>query len=323
MRWIWTIALLAVFSLSAKSQQALQHTWYMWDPFGWNPAWAGMDGSLVFTGMLRKQWVQHPGSPLTRSFNAHMPVFIASGGAGLRFKSHELGLWQVNELAAAWNYQLELSRTAILSFGVEAGMVQRQLDGARIRTPEGIYLPEPAPIDHQDDLLPDGVTRASVPTFGAGLYLLTQKFGAGVAVQQLTSPALAFDRFAFQLDRTLIFSAGYSWEVSRSVVLLPSVLVKSDVVQTQTDISLLAQFNDNIFGGLSVRGYSPSTLDAASVLLGVRLGAQWWLGYSYDMGLGPLQQAANGSHELIVRYNLGKPIGKGKLPPVIYNPRDL
>lgn len=301
----------------------MQHSWYMWDAFGWNPAWAGMEGSLVFTGMLRKQWVQQPGSPLTRSFNAHMPVYITSGGMGLRLESHELGVWQVVELAAAWNYQHELSRTAILSLGLEAGVVQRQLDGTRIRTPGGIYLPEPTPLDHRDALLPAGSTRASVSTFGAGLYLLTPKFNAGVAIQHLTSAVLRYEPFSFQLDRTIYLSAGYRWEVSRSLALLPSLLVKSDVKQTQTDISMLAQLNDNIFVGLSVRGYSPVTLDAAVVLMGVRFGENWWLGYSYDMGMSPLQQAANGSHELIVRYHLGKPIGKGKLPPIIYNPRDL
>jgi hypothetical protein len=28
-----------------------------------------------------------------------------------------------------------------------------------------------------------------------------------------------------------------------------------------------------------------------------------------------------GSHELMLRYSLNKPVGRGTLPPVIYNPR--
>jgi hypothetical protein len=28
-----------------------------------------------------------------------------------------------------------------------------------------------------------------------------------------------------------------------------------------------------------------------------------------------------GSHEILLQYNLGQSFGKGKLPPIIYNPR--
>ncbi len=323
MKWAYILVIFLFFSWLLKGQQQLLHSWYMWNTFDWNPAWAGMEGSLVLTGLLRKQWVQQPGSPLSRSVNAHMPVYIAHGGAGLRIRQAQLGVWEVLDVSAAWNYQLELGRASVLSVGAAAGMVQRQLDGSRIRTPQGTYLPEPVPIDHQDELLPEGIVRASRPTFDVGIFLLTKRLGAGIAVQHLTAPVLSFSSFGFQFDRTFYAAISYKWEFTRTLTFLPSVWVSSDVWQTQTNISLLVQLNDNIFSGFALRGYSMQTLDAAIFLIGVRLGEQWSLGYSYDMGLGTLQQASNGSHELILRYQLGKPIGKGKLPPIIYNPRDL
>jgi hypothetical protein len=36
-----------------------------------------------------------------------------------------------------------------------------------------------------------------------------------------------------------------------------------------------------------------------------------------------LQEVTDGSHEVMLNFNLNKPIGKGKPPKIIYNPRFL
>ena len=112
-------------------------------------------------------------------------------------------------------------------------------------------------------------------------------------------------------------------EISRKLSLHPSVLVRSDAVQTQTDFSLTAKFNDNIFGGVSLRGYNSESIDAAAILAGFRLSEKTTFMYAYDMTLSGLRDVSNGSHEVGLRYNLNKPIGAGRLPRIIYNPRSL
>jgi hypothetical protein len=47
------------------------------------------------------------------------------------------------------------------------------------------------------------------------------------------------------------------------------------------------------------------------------------LGYSYDLTRSSLNTVSNGSHELLLRYQLDKPVGQGQPPPIIYNPRSL
>ncbi|NJO86582.1 MAG: type IX secretion system membrane protein PorP/SprF [Lewinella sp.] len=84
---------------------------------------------------------------------------------------------------------------------------------------------------------------------------------------------------------------------------------------------LCFQRNDNIFLGASFRGYNDSTTDAVVLLGGLNVSSQITLAYGYDLSLSPLRNVQNGSHEVVLKYNLGKSIGAGLPPPIIFNPR--
>jgi len=64
-------------------------------------------------------------------------------------------------------------------------------------------------------------------------------------------------------------------------------------------------------------------LDAVALMAGFKLNEKLSVGYAYDIGLSALNSVSSGSHELLLNYNLGAPIGKGRPPAVIYNPRSL
>ena len=87
------------------------------------------------------------------------------------------------------------------------------------------------------------------------------------------------------------------------------------------DFSVLFNYLDNIFLGASFRGYTKNAQDALIGMVGIKLSQQIKVAYAYDYTLSNLNVASQGSHEIVLQYNLGKPIGKGKLPPIIYNPR--
>jgi hypothetical protein len=53
----------------------------------------------------------------------------------------------------------------------------------------------------------------------------------------------------------------------------------------------------------------------------MRLNTDWTLAYAYDIGLSPLNNVQQGSHELVLKYNLNKKIGYPKALKVIHNPR--
>jgi hypothetical protein len=100
-------------------------------------------------------------------------------------------------------------------------------------------------------------------------------------------------------------------------------LLKSDLVETQIEFSTIARYNDNIFGGVSFRGYNSNSFDAVVILAGYKLNENLTLSYAYDITLSGLSEVSRGSHEIMLNYNLNKNIGKGRLPKIIYNPRFL
>ena len=101
------------------------------------------------------------------------------------------------------------------------------------------------------------------------------------------------------------------------------ITAKSDFIEIQTDISSVFQINGNIFGGISLRGYNSTSIDAMAFIIGIQLDKHYTLSYSYDLGLSGLRRAHEGTHEILLNYNLRKMIGTGQPPKIIYNPRYL
>ena len=64
---------------------------------------------------------------------------------------------------------------------------------------------------------------------------------------------------------------------------------------------------------------------ASAIILGagVRISGKFMLYYAYDLMLGGLAGQHQGTHEILLRYNLGEKIGAGLPPRIIYNPRNL
>ena len=87
------------------------------------------------------------------------------------------------------------------------------------------------------------------------------------------------------------------------------------------DAGVKISYNDNIVFGASFRGYSSLSVDSVVPFIGYYFGERVSLYYSYDIGISALKTVHGGSHELFIRYDLGKAVWKGKLPPIIYNQR--
>ncbi len=308
------------FSL-AYSQQPAQYSLYMLNPMGFNPAYVGLDNSLSITGVFRRQWAGLNGSPTTQNLSAHAPVYLLSGGLGINIENDALGARQFTSASLAYAYQKPLLGGTI-SLGLSGGMLQYQLDGSKIRTPDGDYS-EPGNINHNDDKLPLSAENVMVPAFHAGIYFINEWMDAGFAVRNLNEGEAAFSTINLSLQRSFNFNLGFRFYVGDDLAVQPSALVRSDLTQTQTDLSVILRYNDNIFGGASLRGYNANSLDAVAIIAGFKLSEKITLAYAYDLTLSDLSAVSNGSHEITLNYNLNKVFGKGRLPGVIYNPRSL
>jgi type IX secretion system PorP/SprF family membrane protein len=319
MKWILTMLGVVLLGGSLWAQQPAQYTQYMLNRMAFNPAYAGMEESLHFTGVFREQWVGLPGNPSTQYAGVHMPLYLIGGGVGLQLENESIGAERHIHVSGNYSYQIPLGRDGRLSFGAQVGIRQITLDGSILLTPEGNY--EGGIINHNDVLLGEGIVSGNSPTFGAGVYLQKGAWEFGVSALNLLESGLGLNDLEVIQDRTFFGFAGTQFQAGYRWVIRPSIMLKSNLEQLQVDFSVLSQYQDNFFLGASFRGYSPNSLDAVALIAGVQLSSQIRLFYSYDATLSTLQAVSTGSHEVSVHFLLGKPVGQGRYPGVIYNPR--
>ncbi len=312
-------------AFAATGQQLPQFSQYALNPFAYNPAYAGMENTLVVTGAYRKQWADLTGAPETQHLNVHCPINYLHSGAGFLVENDLIGAHRTTQVKVAYDYQLEFGQSTVVSLGASAGYLQYSLDGAKLRTPEGEYGASAGGVfSHEDPILPATRTQAGVPTVGLGVFLSSGKLVAGVAVHSVLSSAAVFSGdvpLQVRVQREYLATAGWLFKVSNSLNFKPSLAVKTDFRVTQAEFSGILNYRGNMLAGVSFRGISQNQRDALVLLGGIRLNARTFLTYSYDVTLSALGASNSGSHEIMLKYSLERPLGVGKLPPVLYNPR--
>lgn len=317
----WLITLSALFlGFGVEAQQTPQYSLTQQNLYVANPAVAGLSGTLEAVGMVRQQWVGLEGSPATQLLTITLPIPYVSSGFGMSFENDAIGARRTTAFQASWNWIGRLGGGQ-LSIGAQGGLFQMGIDGAKLRTPTGNY--SLGGINHRDQILPSTQINAQTWTFGAGAFFQTTNFSLGISSQHLHAPTLSFEgtqQIAWQLQRTYMASAAYNLEIG-ALHFTPFIFVRSDLSRTQYDWALSMKWNDNIFLGGAFRDFNFSSPQSLVIFGGLKLSEKWSLAYAHDISLSALAVVQRGTHEFMLRYNLGREIGKGKLPPIIFNPR--
>ncbi len=309
---------LFVWSQSIGQQQN-QYSQFALNKYVFNPAFAGLDFSVSANLMYRNQWDEIGSNPTDLSLNAHLPFYLWSGAIGGIVERQSFGVLNQTSLSGSYNYVSSL-QNGLLSIGGRIGMSQLTVDGSRIITPEGDYT---GIFSHNDPILLENQDRGIGLKWDFGAYFYNKTIETGVAISHLPQNSISLERTSFRKTTHINAFFQYNFKILENIDLLQSILLKSDFNQIQTDISSLIKINGNIFGGINVRGYSSRSLDAMAIIAGMKLGDHYTISYSYDVGLSGLRRAHEGTHEVLLNYNLRKILGSGELPKVIYNPRYL
>lgn len=285
-----------------------------------NPAYAGLDYSLSVDALIRSQYTGLPGQPMTQYFSAHVPAYILSGALGLEVYRATEGALVHNTVTTSYNYVSNLP-FGFLSFGLRAGILQTGINGENLRTTSGDYNPNS--FDHKDPILSNTALNGLAPIWELGVYLFMGDPQFGISVSRTPTITQSIGDAEIGLVTHLDIYGEQRIRYSDELHFISSILLKSDFNIVQSDVSVLAEINGNIFGGVGVRGYNSNSIDAITLTTGLNLGRNYRLSYSYDIGLSELKRVNEGSHEILLNYNLKKMIGLGNTPKVEYNPRNL
>ena len=292
MKKIITSASLFVFSVVAFAQQDAQFTQNFMNRLAVNPGYAGINGSICAFTLYRTQWVGFDGQPQTGLLSLDAPIGAKKNmGLGLTIQTDKLGYMNNFYGKLAYSYHLPLG-PGKLGLGLEAGAINNSINGAWL-APDGT----------------DGATDSNIPTSGTNkagttydvgfgaYYDIPDKLYVGIASSHLpANPNGAY----YDLARHYYITAGYDYAIGTSLVLKPSVFVKTDAASTAVDINLVAMYNSLVWAGVSYR-----LKDAIAPMIGVQYKVgpgTLRFGYSYDVTTSAIKTYSSGSHEIMLGY---------------------
>ena len=274
-----------------------QMTQYMFNVEGYNPAAIGDQELLRVVGMQRLQWIGLRNAPKTTDFTFSAPFKIkrTSHAVGVHFQNDMFGLFVNQRLGFTYAYKQRLG-DGFLSIGTSVGFANMTISGDSAYIPEGgEYYTGVA----GDSEIPKSKESDMGFDMDLGAYYSCANFDVGFSVLHVTQPRIMWGESSeFFLTRTYLLQGGYKFRLPNpDYSLRPSLLVKTDFVSWQLDLSLLAEWKEKVWWGVSYR-----VQDAVAFLVGTRVLNGLMIGYSYDLSTSRLLRVSYGSHELFLSY---------------------
>ena len=275
----------------AVAQQNPEYTQYMYNTITVNPGYTGSVGTLEANLLLRKQWVNIDGAPQTGTVGIHSPIGNKKIGLGLNIISDELGPSSEQTVTGNMSYAIDLGVTTKLAFGLKAGARMLNIDWSKGR----FY-------NANDVLLNNNINNKLMPTIGSGAYMYSNKWYVGLSVPSF----LRYD-FYDDVQESVVsdklhyyFIGGYVFDLSDAVKFKPSVLVKAvSGSPLATDFSANFLLQEKVTLGASYR-----MDDSVSALVGLQFAKDFFIGYSFDYTVTELNKYNDGTHEVILRYQM-------------------
>lgn len=303
-------------SVAAVAQKEPQYTQYMYNIGSFNPGYVGSVQTPEIAGLYRAQWLDIDGSPRTLRLGVNYPLQNETMGLGFNVISDQLGPATQTYVELAYSYQLNVTDATKLSFGMDLGGSFLNVDFSK-----GTF-------ENPGEPILGGETISNFyPTIGAGFFLYEDDIWyLGASVPNFLTDGLYNDEVATIVDDKLQFNfiGGYVFDLSESLKFKPAFLINMvSGAPLNTNLSTNFLYEDRFTLGASYRFGN-----AISALAGFQVTNGTFIGYSYDYNTNPLGEFSNGSHEIILKFFLGRGDGtnsnnkelKGK-PKQIDTPR--
>ena len=288
MKNIKYILIFAVLIASGKlfAQQDPSYTLYKYNMNIINPAYAGTNGRTELNLNIRSQWIGLKGSPETQSLSFAKSI-NDKVGIGFTVVNDQVDIIKETDFTVDFSYRVQVSETSDLFLGVKAGGYSLRAD-----------LQSKA---QNDPAFGENVSRFNA-IFGAGAYLKVKKFYATLSIPNfLNNDRVENSDFTEATDKTHIFlGAGYEFDLNDNLKFSPSIMTRF-VQGAPSSIDLTGTFDiqDKVELGGSYR-----LDDSFSAIALIKLGDWMKLGYAYEFTTSDVQDFSDGSHEIMLRFNL-------------------
>lgn len=297
------VFILLFFAWESSAQQDAMYTQYMENLITVNPAYAGSKDLLSMMVVSRNQWVTLPDAPVSRTFSIHSPIRETNTGLGLSFIYDRIGPIKQTGVYADYSYRLFFSNRRTLSFGLKAGVNFYEAGLSSLETN-----------DPDDPVFAQDINRNFLPNLGVGAFYYTDKYYFGLSVPKLIENDINKNGVSTQnisKERMhVFFMTGYVFDVNRIVKFKPSILTKY-VRNTPVsfDMNGTFLFYDRLWLGAMYR-----LGDSFGGLFKLQVTNQIKIGYSYDLPINRLGAYNNGTHEIMISYEVNRNRGRLRSP---------
>lgn len=295
------ITIVSSFWLLLVAQQDAQYTNYMYNTQLIQPAYVGSRGITSITALARTQWVDLNGAPETATISFETPLGNDENmGLGFSVISDKIGPTAENTISVDYSYSLNFIWSK-LTFGLKAGINDLEIDYSKLNI-----------ADLDDPLLRYNAKKIK-PRIGLGIYFNTDQYYLGFSApnilqtkfyDQLRIENTSFSEVASRIHYYGIF--GYVFNLTDKIKAKPATLVK--VVKgapVQWDLSMNLLINYKLTLGIANR------LDSAMSLLGgLQLTDNLFIGLSYDYMSNNLRSLNDGSYEIVLKLDIFGSQGK-------------
>jgi type IX secretion system PorP/SprF family membrane protein len=285
------ILILPVITFGQTDIQSSQH---MFDRITYNPASTGASRYINIYGHLRDQWQGFNGGPQTMYLTGHAYSPNLKSGIGLIIVKDKLGDLEHNSLLKiSYAYHLYLTQNSYLSLGLNAGILNKNIDWVKKQ------LEEP------DSNLPNYVEDKIVADFDFGMEYNMENFTAGVSVTHLTrkrdkQPGSAMIRhFYGYVKYKLVLGVDFDLE--------PALFAQNNKKSTHIEGNMLLHYRNKAWIGASYRMDEKLDSESVVVMAGIDLMDFLRIGYSFDYNIGQIGKYANNTHEVMLGIRLHRP----------------
>ena len=291
MKNIFAIVITILVSTGVWSQQDPHYTQYMYNMSVINPAYTtSTEGIINIGGIHRSQWVGVDGAPKTSSIFLHTPINDKIE-TGFSLVNDNIGdIVKENNLYADLAYKLDFEEKGILSFGLKAGVTFFDVDFTGLEFKD------------TGDLAFENINEMFF-NMGAGVYFNTDKYYVGLSVPNfIPSNHLEEDSGQYQgVEQAHWFlTGGYVFDINEQFKFKPAFMTKAvKGAPMSLDLTANVLFNKRFELGIGYR-----LGDAISGLASFMVTPEFRIGYAYDHTTSNLGTYSNGSHEIILLYNL-------------------
>lgn len=326
---------LVFYLLQAKGQQKPYYTQYILNNYILNPALSGIENYTDLKLSYRKQWTGIEGAPVTSYLSVHTPIgkkdyrttatsFEVPGenprgkpywedytapaphhGIGLIILNDKTGYITKFSAYATYAYHRALSTKTTLSAGFLGGFSNTSLDRSKIVF--GTLDPNDPAIGYDN-----GELKKLQPEFGAGLWLYSANYFAGVSVLNIIPGKVKFannNPYSTYFEPQFIASAGYRIFLSDQVSALPSVMMQYiSPFPTQIHANIKVQYLDKLWVGASYR--ISDQVGGIAAMAGINVSNTFNVGYAYDASTtSRLRNYSKSTHEIILGFLINNKYG--------------